>query len=94
MGAMAPLIPALLNSTSSPPNRPTAWATASDDLALVGHVGDAGGRHVRAELGHRLGQPPGVEPGQVDPGALGREQPGGGQADAALAAGDEGDLVV
>jgi len=65
-----------------------------DDLAFVGHVGDAIGRRVRPELGDRLGQPPGVEPGEMDPGPLGREQPGGGQADAALAAGDEGDLVV
>jgi hypothetical protein len=30
----------------------------------------------------------------MDQGPLGREQPGGGQADAALAAGDEGDLAV
>jgi hypothetical protein len=63
-------------------------------LRGVGHVGDRGCRHVVAELGHERLQRLVVEVADHDARTLGGEQPGGGGADAAGAAGDQRDLVL
>jgi hypothetical protein len=81
---MSPLMPALLNRLRH----------GGYHLVLLGHVGDAPARHVGAQLGRGRLQPVPGQPGEVNPRALRHEQAGAGQPDPALAAGDQGDLLV
>jgi len=67
-----------------------ARSDGSLDRRLVGHIGDRG---ERVELLGRRGERLLLESDEMQLRAFGLEQPGGGEPDAALAAGDQDDLA-
>ena len=79
--------PALLTRTSSRP--PTASARAATDSAEVTSQTTGGA----ADLGGQVGHPVGAAGGAEDVEALGGQPAGGGGADAAAGAGDDGGAV-
>ena len=91
---MSPLMPALLNRMSSPPNRAAACCraamTCSSTVTSVTLKSATSGPSSATAASRRLR----ASPARCTLGPFGYEQPGAGQADAALAPSDQGDLAV